>query len=191
MIQRLLTVVIVFGMGIVTIQEPACCCSEDGSTKQIKEPELAAELRKRFESDQAARKKVNDFYMEHKILDRDLAKLNPQAAEKWAAVGREIRDEDTKNRLWLKEVVLKHGWPGKSLVGSQGAIDAWLLVQHADNDREFQQECLTKMEALPTGEVRPMDIAYLADRILCGTGKKTEIRHTSDDERWEVHSATN
>ena len=174
MIHRLLIAIFVAGIGIVAVQEPACCDGEEGRFEKIKEPELAAELGRRFESDQAAREKFVDFYKQHKILDedRDLAKLDPPVAEKYKALGKAMEDEHTKNRLWMKEVVLKHGWPGKSVVGSQAAVYAWLLVQHADTDREFQQECLKKMEALPKGEVRPADIAYLTDRILSGTGKK-------------------
>ena len=161
-------------MACIFLQHPADCCDGGGGLREIKEPELAAELRKRFESDQAIRNRIIEFYKEHKLVDgsREFAKLDPLVAEKWNSLRKEIEAEDMKNRHWMKEVVRKHGWPGKSLVGSQGAMDAWLLVQHADADREFQQECLSKMEALPTGEVRAVDIAYLTDRILCGTGKK-------------------
>lgn len=174
MIHRKHAVLLVTVMGFVFIHGPAFGLDADNGDREIKEPELAAELRKRFESDQAARNRVMEFSKKHKILEdhRDLAKLDPSIAKQWNALVNELQTEDTKNRHWMKEVVRKHGWPGKTLVGSQGAIEAWLLVQHADADREFQQECLVKMEALPKGEVRAVDIAYLTDRILCGAGKK-------------------
>ncbi len=38
-------------------------------------------------------------------------------------------------------------------------------MQHADHDPEFQAECLELMKALPTGEVRLSNLAYLEDRM--------------------------
>jgi hypothetical protein len=59
-----------------------------------------------------------------------------------------------KNTARLKEVVAKHGWPGKSLVGEDGAFAAWLLVQHADADAAFQKQRLELMKPLlEKGEV--------------------------------------
>jgi hypothetical protein len=139
----------------------------------VKEPELARELRARFQSDQATRKTWIDFMVKHKLAGKvDLDKIDPKLAAEYKALAEKVRSEDRKNLLWLKGVVAKHGWPGKSLVGPRGARDAWLLVQHADSDRDFQKACLAKMEALPKGEVEPRDIAYLTDRVLIGTGKK-------------------
>lgn len=54
----------------------------------------------------------------------------------------------------LKEVVVKIGWPTASKVGSEAASAAWLLVQHADHDPEFQEYCLGLMHQAPTGEIR-------------------------------------
>jgi hypothetical protein len=79
---------------------------------------------------------------------------------------------DQKNRTRLKEVVDKHGWPGKSLAGKDGAHAAWLLVQHADADLAFQKRCLDLMKAAPKGDVEAQDIAYLTDRVLVAQKKK-------------------
>jgi len=54
-----------------------------------------------------------------------------------------------------------------------GAFAAWLLVQHADADPEFQAYCLELMkDAYESGEVRGQDLAYLTDRVLVNQGKK-------------------
>lgn len=145
-----------------------------GGSDEIREPELARELRVRVDSDQAAREEFFAFASKHKMLnfDGDLTKFDPKISEKYTALMERMTNEDARNLIWLKEAVEKHGWPGKSLVGSAGAQNAWLLVQHADSDRDFQQQCLSKMEALPKGEVTPSNIAYLTDRILIGTGNK-------------------
>ncbi len=140
----------------------------------IKEKALAAELQSRVESEQALRTAFVEFTVAHKLTDGtvDLDKLGPKVAAEFKELTDRLKDEDHQNLTWLKAVVSKHGWPGKSLVGGQAAKDAWLLVQHADQDREFQQQCLNRMQALPKGEVDPRDIAYLTDRVLVGTGKK-------------------
>lgn len=83
----------------------------------------------------------------------------------------ELTEVDEANTKWLKGIIEKHGWPGKTLVGDDGASAAWLLVQHADRDREFQKKCLALMEAMPAGEVRGENVAYLQDRVLVGEGK--------------------
>jgi hypothetical protein len=78
---------------------------------------------------------------------------------------------DDAHRRRLDAIIDEHGWPGKTLVGADGANAAWLIAQHADIDRAFQKKCLDKIEAMPRGEVEPQHIAYLTDRILVGQHK--------------------
>lgn len=159
--------------GLAHGQEPKQGVQDNDDFHQFKEPELAKELTDRFQSDQAVRQEFIDFTVKHKLFENvNLATLDRKIAAEYTAVIEKLQSEDRKNLRWLKDVVSRHGWPGKSLVGSKSAHFAWLLVQHADSDREFQQTCLTKMEALPKGDVEACDIAYLTDRILVGTGKK-------------------
>lgn len=167
-------VVVSILLAFAAAQAAICLAAEEAGAAKAREPELAAAIETRFKSDQVARFKIVDFYKVHQIRDEkvDVAALEPTAVAEYEAFVKAIEDEDSKNRQWLKEVVRKHGWPGKSLVGANAAHQVWLLVQHADKVREFQRECLKKMEALPKGEVRPANIAYLEDRVLRGTGKK-------------------
>ncbi len=80
---------------------------------------------------------------------------------------------DRKNTTRLKAIVEEKGWPGKSLVGEDGAHEAWLLVQHADLDRPFQKKCLDLLkEAVAKEEAKGSDLAYLTDRVLVAEGKK-------------------
>jgi hypothetical protein len=73
---------------------------------------------------------------------------------------------DHENTEALKAAVARYGWPGKSIVGTDGAADAWLLVQHADQDRAFQKQVLALLEPLvKSGEVESRDYAYLYDRV--------------------------
>ncbi len=78
---------------------------------------------------------------------------------------------DRENTAKLKEIIDEIGWPSISQVGEEGASNAWLLVQHADHDLEFQKRCLALMKVQPVHEVSARDIAYLEDRIAVGEGR--------------------
>ena len=118
--------------------------------KPCAQPELRQELLAMMKADQDARVR----------LLRD----DQQAAEF-------VRALDRRHTARMHEIVAKFGWPGRSLVGRDGAKAAWLLVQHADHDRAFQKECLGRMHKSPAGEVEPHDLAYLTDRVLLAEGK--------------------
>jgi hypothetical protein len=78
---------------------------------------------------------------------------------------------DEANTTRMKEIVAKYGFPGKRLVGLMGTQAAWLLVQHADQDPAFQEQCLTLMEAaLKQGDVVASNVAYLTDRVRISQG---------------------
>ncbi len=110
--------------------------------------ELRAELLRRMEKDQAARKA------------RDLDA---------------VRAADAENLAWLKQVIAAHGWPGSSLARTDGASAAWLLVQHADRDPAFQRQCLDLVTAAAAqGEASRTDLAYLTDRVLLAGGEPQE-----------------
>jgi hypothetical protein len=92
---------------------------------------------------------------------------------------------DRRSTARMKEVVANKGWPGKTLVGTDGAFAAWLLVQHADADRAFQKLCLQKMEAaVKAGEAAAKDWAYLVDRVAVADERK-QIYGTQFDENQE------
>ena len=161
----------VAAVGLAGGQDPKKEGAADAYFRQFKEPELAKELCVRAQSDQVVRKELIDFQAKHKLTGTAVP-ANPKVADEYKALVEKAMAEDGRNLTWLKEVVGKHGWPGKSLVGSLSAQNAWLLVQHADADRAFQKDCLKLMEAMPKGEVTPLHLAYLADRVLLADGKK-------------------
>jgi hypothetical protein len=72
---------------------------------------------------------------------------------------------DIENTKRMKEFIDQVGWPTISKVGEHSSDMAWLLVQHADLDHQFQQMCLDLMKAQPAGEIKPANIAYLEDRV--------------------------
>jgi hypothetical protein len=123
--------------------------------------ELRAELLRRAEEDQTARRARDDW-------DRVLA-------------------VDAANVTWLRDVVARVGWPGRSMVGEKGAHAAWLLAQHADRDPAFQRRCLDLMtDAAGRGEATLAELAYLTDRVLLAEGHQQEYgtQMTGRKEGW-------
>src|ERR1700724_1583763 len=121
---------------------------------------LRAELLRRVEKDQVARKA-----------------LDPDA----------MREADGENLPWLKCVIAAHGWPGASEVGVDGAHAAWLLAQHADADPQFQRQCLDLLTvAVEHGEATMTEVAYLTDRVLLAEGQPQEYgtQATGENGRW-------
>jgi len=70
------------------------------------------------------------------------------------------------HKIRLKEIISQHGWPTRSLVGSDGALTAWIIVQH-DDELPWMIDCLRMItRAATSDEARLEDVAYLTDRIL-------------------------
>lgn len=76
------------------------------------------------------------------------------------------------NARRLKQIIEERGWPGRSLVGDEGATYAWLIAQHAISDPPFQRSCLILlMEAVAHHEAPASHVAYLEDRIRTFEGR--------------------
>jgi hypothetical protein len=119
------------------------------------------------EEDQATRKEmIKIMAAERTPLGSEPDSENPRIK---AAI-ENCRKIDAENRRRVAEIVGQYGWPGRSLVGRDGAGMAWLLVQHADKDVELQKHCLAMMQAATEGEVAPQHIAMLTDRVLVNQG---------------------
>ncbi|MFI7465980.1 DUF6624 domain-containing protein [Nonomuraea sp. NPDC049646] len=116
--------------------------------------ELRAELLERMRRDQEVRLS----------LPRS-GPVSEDLMERWTTV-------DADNTAYLKQVIDEHGWPGRDLVGDEGAQAAWLLAQHADHDLAFQQRCLELLrDAVGQGQAAPRHLAYLVDRVRVGEGR--------------------
>jgi hypothetical protein len=124
---------------------------------EVKEPKIREEILARAKKEQDLRFKL--------IKDGG---FKPSPDELKA-----LNEVDSDNRTWLKALIEKHGWPGKTLVGTDGAHMAWLMIQHADADLPFQKKCLELLKAaVKQGEATGVDLAYLTDRVLSAEGKK-------------------
>jgi hypothetical protein len=129
--------------------------------------ELRAELLRRTERDQAARRAAT-------------GRAGDPEPPAFAAV-------DAENLPWLRQVITEHGWPGRSLAGPDGAHAAWLLAQHADADPAFQRQCLDLLAvAAAAGEATGAELAYLTDRVALAEDRPQEYgtQAAARDGRW-------
>ena len=63
------------------------------------------------------------------------------------------------------------GWPGRGVLGEEGASAAFLILQHAIGHPDLQRRGLALMlESIPRGEANALDAAYLSDRIAVFEG---------------------
>ena len=75
---------------------------------------------------------------------------------------------DDANTAWLRTVIDRVGWPGRTLVGADGAHAAWLIAQHADRHPAFQRRCLKLLDrAVACGEAAPADLARSSPTECC------------------------
>jgi hypothetical protein len=77
-----------------------------------------------------------------------------------------------RNAEELKIIIDQYGWPGKSLVGKEGATSAFWIAQHSISKPGLQRKFLVELKkAVAKGEATPNQEACLEDRILFNEGK--------------------
>jgi hypothetical protein len=76
-----------------------------------------------------------------------------------------------RNAARLTEILDLHGWPGRDLVGADGAAAAWLVLQHAIGDPPLMRRGLELLWRLAPGEIGPARLAMLEDRVRAFEGR--------------------
>jgi hypothetical protein len=73
----------------------------------------------------------------------------------------------------LESIVARYGWPGRSLVGEDGASAAWRIVHHAISCPDFMRRMhLLIRSAAERGEASLAEAAMLEDRINVYEGRR-------------------
>lgn len=77
------------------------------------------------------------------------------------------------NYKFVKDLFQKKGIPTISRDGERTTFYFWLIVQHSDNDIDFQKNVLKDMgRAIKKGDINKRNYAYLYDRVAVNSGKK-------------------
>ncbi len=99
-------------------------------------------------------------------LDRQLVgdSLSPSTDARTTATT--IRAIDRVHADRLKEIVDHIGWPTREMVGLKATQAAYMVIQHAGHDNDFQNRCLALMvDLVEQGELPASYVALLTDRI--------------------------
>ncbi len=115
-------------------------------------------LKHMFDVDQYMRKQMNIPF-----------ERNYTEAEKeyfFKEFGPRFKQIDNENTGDLKELLKIYQWFVISQFGAEADNNAWLLVQHADEQPDFQRQVLAILASLyRTKETNPKNYAYLFDRV--------------------------
>ncbi len=129
--------------------------------EKVENKTLQMELIKMYVNDQAARGNIMEDVIFKFNLDTTQITHN-------GAVG---VDESNRNRL--KEIFEEYGFPTRKLVGKDAMQGIFIMIQHADGDKEWQKLQLENIEkAVKNGDMDGQSYAYLYDRIKINSGEK-------------------
>jgi hypothetical protein len=87
-------------------------------------------------------------------------------------ISRNMGRTDSFNTVETHRIFYKHGYPSYDLVGEEGSIHFWLLIQHQDGNPNFQDSVLASMKTqAEKGKASWTYYAYLIDRVKVNTGQ--------------------
>lgn len=90
-----------------------------------------------------------------------------------------------RNAARLSAIIDRVGWPGRTMVGADGAHAAWILAQHAIGDPALQRRVLQLLrQAAAQGEATVLEVAMLEDRIRVAEGRPQRYGTQYD---WDEH----
>jgi len=99
------------------------------------------------------------------LNDVSLAYAFQRLSSEWCGV-------EIDNLRWIRDRIASRGWFKISAHGADADGAAFLLVQHADRDPDFQSQVLTLLEPLvAAGETKPLNFAYLFDRVAAANNR--------------------
>lgn len=145
---------------------------------------LNVDLQKRiyelYKTDQACRAQIRKY--ENHELDTNTFKLSD--------IQTNIRSTDNLNYFELKNIIDEYGFPGFDLVGEDYSNSFWNLIQHQDENLEFQKEALAKMKIeCDKNNASKVYYAYLIDRVKLNSGELqiygTQMQLNADSSSYE------
>lgn len=110
-------------------------------------------------------------YREEVVKIRQMSLTADERQKRISALMEKQERLDKRNIKRLVQIIDKYGWPGRSLVGSEASLTAFLIIQHADLEDQKKYFPMLK-EAVRRGETNKDYAALLEDRILMREGKK-------------------
>lgn len=125
--------------------DPARYCAD------VKDPVLCARLIEMTNRDQIVRRKW--------LADRANKEIHA-----------EVESVDAANLRELVEIIDRHGWPGRSLVGGRASGGAWGVIQHSPIET-IKKYLPLMTAAMKAGELDGALVATSVDRVQIADGK--------------------
>lgn len=83
-----------------------------------------------------------------------------------------IAEYDRQNAETLMTIIERFGWPTREMVGIKAVQGAYIAVQHAGHDAEFQSNCLALIQQqVDQGELPGAFLALMTDRVTVSRGE--------------------
>ena len=133
--------------------------NKDKTEAKFNKP-FAARLDSIYQEDQKFRRIVSDVEKEHGVNSKEMYEL-------WKTINR----VDSLNVIEVSAILETHGWLGQEVVGREGNMALFLVIQHAN--LETQEKYLPMMrEAVKEGKAQGSSLALLEDRVALRQGRK-------------------
>lgn len=154
------------------------------SLHSFSQDSLNVELQNRiyniYKLDQDCRTELRKYHNHE--LDSNIYRLSDIEAK--------IRETDSLNYFELRSIIETYGFPGFDLVGEDYSNSFWNLIQHQDNNLEFQIEVLEKMKVeCEKDNASRLYYAYLIDRVKVNSGENqiygTQMQLNADSTSYE------
>lgn len=112
-----------------------------------------------------------------------------RSSEEFKRLSEKISEMDAKNLVKVTSILDKYGWLGADIVGEQGNMTIFLVLQHADINT--QEKYLPMMrDAVKQGKASGSNLPLLEDRIALRHGRKqiygSQIGRDMKTGRWYV-----
>lgn len=115
-----------------------------------------------------------------RLLWSQAVKNCPGDIERNEQLARRALMTDSLNLVLVSNILSQHGYPRKELVGEFANQAVWLVFQHANLD--YQKRFLPQLEeAVSRGDVAPLFLALLQDRIDVREGRPQRYGTQIDD----------
>ena len=104
--------------------------------------------------------------------DESMREELAQTGELFVGYHPKMAEVHRQNAKRLDEIVARHGWPDECAVGKDGSEAAWLIVQHAIDQPDFQRRMFIYLQnAAEQGRAEAWQPAFLEDRIRSLEGR--------------------
>ncbi len=107
------------------------------------------------------------YRKESQVLEKKYGWDSKEVQDIWKI----IHLKDSINVIKVKKILDEEGWLGSDIIGKNGNLTLFLVIQHADLQTQIKYLPMLR-EAVKNGNAKPSDLALLEDRVLISQGKK-------------------